>query len=156
MKKRPRVWQVGLPLACALLLCWGASCSDRPEQPAEAEKPGPAKSTSPAAQEQPPPAQPPATAAKTAMRRAHVFVTGRVQGVGFRAFTRREALVLKLTGWVKNLRDGRVAAVIEGPAEKVEALLKKIRRGPPAARVDKLDIADETHKGEFDTFQVRF
>ncbi|MFP4058065.1 MAG: acylphosphatase [Candidatus Brocadiia bacterium] len=89
-------------------------------------------------------------------RRVHVFLTGRVQGVGFRAFTQREARRLGLTGWVKNLADGRVEAVAEGPASKVEALLAKIRRGPRAARVEKLESRDEEPTGEFRQFEIRY
>jgi len=90
------------------------------------------------------------------MRRTHVFISGRVQGVGFRAFTRYQALALGLTGWVKNLRDGRVEAVIEGPADKVGALLVKLRKGPTSARVEKLQVEDEPYKGQFEGFEVRF
>lgn len=63
-------------------------------------------------------------------RRVHVFVSGRVQGVGFRFFTETAARNLGLTGWVRNLSDGRVEAVIEGPSDKVAALLDQMRKGP--------------------------
>jgi acylphosphatase len=89
-------------------------------------------------------------------RRVHLFISGQVQGVGFREFTQREARQLGLTGFVKNLPDGRVEAVIEGPADKLVALLEKLKRGPRAARVDKLDQKDEPAEGEFETFEVRF
>lgn len=89
-------------------------------------------------------------------RRVHVFLTGRVQGVGFRNFTRRQALRLGLIGWVMNLRDGRVEAVVEGPAEKVAALLEKIKRGPRGARVVEMKVADETPRGKFKTFRVLY
>ena len=94
--------------------------------------------------------------AKQANRRVHVFLSGRVQGVGFRAFTRNEALALKLTGWVKNLPDGRVEAVVVGPADKVAKLLAKLHRGPEPARVEKIETKDEPHQGEGKTFEVRF
>lgn len=89
-------------------------------------------------------------------RRVHVFVTGRVQGVGFRAWTEREARMLKLAGWVKNLPDGRVEAVIEGPAESVGALLEKLKAGPRAAKVEKLDVKDEPAEGGLEGFEVRY
>jgi len=89
-------------------------------------------------------------------RRVHLFISGRVQGVGFRAFTQREARRLKLTGWVKNLRDGRVEAVIEGPRGKVDALLAKVRRGPRAARVEKLDVRDQPAEGDLKRFEIRY
>jgi acylphosphatase len=88
-------------------------------------------------------------------RRAHVFITGQVQGVGFRDFTQHEATKRGLAGWVKNLEDGRVEAVIEGPADKVAELLELVKRGPPNARVDKVETADETPTGEFKVFSVR-
>jgi len=88
------------------------------------------------------------------MRRVHVFLTGRVQGVGFRAFTRWNALSLKVAGWVRNLRDGRVEGVFEGRAERVAKLLEKVKTGPPHARVDDLKVTDEPVTGEFETFKV--
>lgn len=85
--------------------------------------------------------------------RIHVFLTGRVQGVGFRAFTVRKARGIGgLTGWVRNLRDGRVEAIIEGPKEKVDALLGHMKTGPRAARVDKMATQDETPEGKFKHF----
>ena len=102
------------------------------------------------------PAPPTSAPARPAMRRVHVLVSGKVQRVGFRLFTLRRAVRLKLTGWVKNLRDGRVEVLVEGPAEKVEELLAAIRQGPPQARVDELKVAEEPFRGEFTTFEVRF
>jgi len=89
-------------------------------------------------------------------KRVHLFISGRVQGVGFRAFTQREASTLGVTGWVKNLADGRVEAVVEGPKEKVDALLEKLQRGPRAARVEKLEAKDEAAEGGFQKFDIRF
>lgn len=88
--------------------------------------------------------------------RVHVFISGRVQGVGFRAFTQSNARQLKLTGWVKNLTDGRVEAVIEGPADKVAELLDLLKRGPRWARVEKIEMKDETPKGDFKQFECRY
>jgi len=90
------------------------------------------------------------------MRRAHVFLSGRVQGVGFRAFTQRKALPLDVTGWVRNLKDGRVEAVIEGPDQKVAKLLSHLARGPRGARVEKTDIQDGLYRGQFRTFAVKW
>jgi len=97
-----------------------------------------------------------APATRQAMRRVHLFISGRVQGVGFRASTRYAALELKVTGWVKNLPDKRVEAVVEGPADKVAALIEYVRKGPPRANVTDVQVAEEKHQGEFDTFEVRF
>lgn len=94
--------------------------------------------------------------AAAGVRRVHLFVTGRVQGVGFRAFTQREARRRKLVGWVKNLADGRVEAVIQGPTAQVDALLARLKRGPRAARVEKLDATDEPAEGDVKDFDIRY
>jgi acylphosphatase len=64
-----------------------------------------------------------------------VRVTGRVQGVSFRAWTQAEAEALRLDGWVRNAADGSVEAHLQGPADAVEAMLRRFREGPSAARV---------------------
>jgi acylphosphatase len=89
-------------------------------------------------------------------RRVHVFISGRVQGVGFRAFTQREASRLKLVGFVINLDDGRVEAVLEGPGGDVDKAMEKIRRGPRGARVEKVEVKEEAPDGLLEDFQVRY
>jgi acylphosphatase len=79
--------------------------------------------------------------------RAHVFVSGRVQGVGYRASCERAASGL-VTGWVRNGPDDRVEAVFEGEKESVEKVLAWCRRGPPAARVTDVAVVWETPQGE--------
>ena len=69
----------------------------------------------------------------------HVVVRGRVQGVGFRAWTEYTALERGLQGWVRNRRDGAVEALFAGPVEAVAAMIEKCRHGPPGARVDAVD-----------------
>ncbi|CAN7611441.1 hypothetical protein ASC89_14835 [Devosia sp. Root413D1] len=70
------------------------------------------------------------------MRRAvHVVITGRVQGVGFRAFVEREAEALRLEGWVRNRRDGTVEAVFAGDEGEIQHILMELNAGPPAAAV---------------------
>lgn len=86
--------------------------------------------------------------------RTHVFVSGRVQGVFFRSETRRKARQLKVTGWVRNLRDGRVEAIFEGDQENVEALVRFCRTGSYGASVTRIDAANETYSGEFQDFRV--
>ncbi len=86
--------------------------------------------------------------------RAHVFISGRVQGVFFRSETRREARRHNVTGWVRNLPDGRVEAVIEGEKEGVDRLVEFCKRGPPGARVTKTEVAEEAYAGEFSDFQL--
>jgi acylphosphatase len=88
--------------------------------------------------------------------RAEALISGRVQGVSFRYFTREQARKLGLTGWVKNLADGRVQAVFEGPTEKVEQMIEWCRQGPPAARVDDVEVQRSSAKGEFDHFRIAF
>ncbi|QSZ67507.1 acylphosphatase [Methanofollis aquaemaris] len=87
--------------------------------------------------------------------RVHVFVSGRVQGVFFRDATSEEAARHGVTGWVRNLADGRVEAVFEGEAEGVEAVLGFCRRGPPAARVTGVEAVGEEYTGAFAGFAVR-
>lgn len=65
----------------------------------------------------------------------HVLVSGQVQGVGFRYFVRQTAEALGVSGWVRNLRDGRVEAVLTGRPDAVQVVLDEIDRGPPGARV---------------------
>ena len=89
-------------------------------------------------------------------RRIHVHVSGKVQGVFFRQALRAEAEKGGVAGWVRNLDDGRVEAVAEGPAEAVDSLAEWCRHGPAGARVSGLDVSEEKPSGEFDTFAVRY
>jgi acylphosphatase len=86
--------------------------------------------------------------------RRRVVVSGKVQGVAFRASTEHEARARGLDGWVRNLADGRVEAVLEGPAAAVEAVLAWCRRGPRFARVSGVEAREETPEG-IDGFRVR-
>ncbi len=88
-------------------------------------------------------------------RRARVLVSGRVQGVGFRFYTRDEARRHGIAGYVRNLPDGRVEAVFEGDDGSVAALVNWCRSGPPGSRVTAVEVADGTPTGEFDSFDVR-
>jgi acylphosphatase len=87
--------------------------------------------------------------------RAHVFISGRVQGVFFRIETRRMATVSNIAGWVRNTSDGRVEALFEGNTKDVEKLVEFCRKGPSGARVTKLDVRWEKYIGEFRDFQIR-
>lgn len=84
--------------------------------------------------------------------RAHLLVSGRVQGVYFRQSTLLEAQNLGVKGWVRNLMDGRVEAVFEGEEHEVKMLVNYCRQGPAAARVDNLDVGYGPFKGEFLNF----
>ena len=74
----------------------------------------------------------------------HVLVKGRVQGVGYRAWTEHKALQSGLAGWVRNRRDGSVEAVFSGPADVVAAMMEALHRGPPASAVEAVDQRDAT------------
>ncbi|MBZ8134527.1 acylphosphatase [Afifella sp. IM 167] len=78
----------------------------------------------------------------------HVLISGRVQGVGFRAWTEAEASRLGLSGWVKNRPDGAVEAVFSGPAERIDDMLARCRAGPRFASVGEVrilgDVPEET------------
>lgn len=86
--------------------------------------------------------------------RAHVWVSGRVQGVFFRAHTKELADRLGLTGWVRNLPDGRVEAVFEGEEEAVREAVEWCRRGPPLALVERVEVRYEQPTGEFRDFRI--
>jgi acylphosphatase len=79
--------------------------------------------------------------------RAHIFVSGKVQGVGYRASTWDTAILLKLNGWVRNLRDGRVEAVFEGSSNTVEEMIRWCHQGPPTAVVNEVAVDYETPEG---------
>lgn len=88
-------------------------------------------------------------------KRLHAFISGRVQGVFFRDFTRQWANSLGLTGWVRNVFDGRVEVLAEGEEEKLNFLLEKLKEGPPLARVDKVEVTWDDYKGEFNDFRIK-
>jgi acylphosphatase len=83
----------------------------------------------------------------TDLIRAHVLIAGKVQGVGYRASTADMAYLLKLNGWVRNLRDGRVEAVFEGTSTQVEEMIGWCHQGPPAAIVDQVTVTYEVPQG---------
>ncbi|KJS11232.1 MAG: acylphosphatase [Peptococcaceae bacterium BRH_c8a] len=88
------------------------------------------------------------------MARVHVFISGRVQGVYFRDFTRQEAEKLNIKGWVRNLNDGRVEAVFEGPQENLSTMLDWCHKGSPSSRVDNVEILWETHEEQYNKFSI--
>lgn len=83
----------------------------------------------------------------------HLLISGRVQGVGFRAAMAQEARRLGVTGWVRNLADGRVEAMIEGDPERLAAMLEWARHGPPLAFVERVEV--ELGSGEYHGFEQR-
>jgi acylphosphatase len=87
--------------------------------------------------------------------RAHVVVTGRVQGVGFRFSTVDQARRLGVHGWVRNQADGSVEVLVEGERAVVEGLVRYLHRGPPGARVDDVVLRWEAHVGDLGPFTAR-
>jgi acylphosphatase len=88
--------------------------------------------------------------------RVHLYVSGRVQGVNYRAFVKREALRLGLTGWVRNLPDRRVEVVAEGEEGQVERLVQLCGEGPPLAMVRGIESHREPSTGSFSSFSIRY
>jgi acylphosphatase len=89
------------------------------------------------------------------MKRVHVYISGRVQGVFFRAETQRTAKSFNLTGWVRNVVDGRVEAVFEGDEANVGKMIAWCHIGPPAARVEEVLTGEEPYTGEFRDFNIK-
>jgi len=89
------------------------------------------------------------------LRRVHLLVSGRVQGVFFRAETKRQASGLGLTGWVRNLEDRRVEIVFEGGKDAVEEMLDWCRKGPRLSHVTGVEILEEQPTGSFNGFRIR-
>jgi len=90
------------------------------------------------------------------MARAQVLISGRVQGVFYRAYTRDQAVARGLTGWVRNLPDGRVFAVFEGDREKIDSMLTWCRQGPPHAAVDEVVTDWQPYQGESQDFRIAY
>jgi len=88
--------------------------------------------------------------------RFHIFISGRVQGVFFRENTKTKAEKLGIVGWVRNLADGRVEAILEGEKEKIDELIDWAKQGPTFAKVDNLEILTEEYQGEFQNFEVKY
>ncbi len=89
------------------------------------------------------------------MIQRHVFVTGRVQGVGFRAFVFHSAAQFpNLTGFVRNLPDGRVEAVFAGPTEEVFAAVAACKKGPPGSNVSHIEVKEEECVLDLGKFQI--
>jgi acylphosphatase len=86
--------------------------------------------------------------------RARLIVSGRVQGVFFRAETEKNAKRQNVTGWVQNLPDGRVEALLEGEKENVDSVIEFCKRGPRGAHVDSLNVTWGEYAGEFAEFTI--
>ncbi|RLI81156.1 acylphosphatase [Archaeoglobales archaeon] len=85
-----------------------------------------------------------------------IYISGVVQGVGFRYFARKLAKEFGVKGFVKNLRDGRVLAVAEGQREQVEKFISEIRKGPTSAVVKKVEVEEYVPSGNYRDFEIAF
>lgn len=83
----------------------------------------------------------------------HCFISGKVQGVFYRQYTKEQALAYNITGWVKNLPDGRVEALISGEDEHVADMLRWLAIGPPKAQVNSVEI-NESEYTDFSNFKI--
>jgi acylphosphatase len=86
--------------------------------------------------------------------RAHVLVSGKVQGVFFRQNTRLNAISLGVKGWIRNLDDGRVEAVFEGEEFAVKEIVEYCRIGPKYSQVEKVEVDYDDNRNEFDDFKI--
>jgi len=89
------------------------------------------------------------------MQRVHIIVHGNVQGVFFRSYAKKIAESLGLNGYAKNIPDGTVEVVAEGPEDKLKELIEFCKEGPEAAEVSKVDVKFEKASNEFGGFEVR-
>ena len=86
----------------------------------------------------------------------HVLISGRVQGVFFRANTKQQAEMLGLSGWVRNTKDGKVEAIFEGEEEVLDQIIKWCHRGPSLSKVDKVDVKKQEPTNEYEDFSIRY
>jgi len=86
----------------------------------------------------------------------HVIISGRVQGVWFRASTKQKAEQLGLTGWVRNTADGNVEAILEGEEDIVKEMIDWCHCGPPSAQVEHVEVKNQDPTNSFDSFSVRY
>ena len=92
---------------------------------------------------------------KLDLLRVHIWVQGRVQAVGFRAFVQQNAIRIGVTGWVRNVGYDMVEAIAEGSRAQIEEFLNMVKRGPLGSRVDESREEWEQVKGEFEAFRVK-
>lgn len=86
--------------------------------------------------------------------RARVLISGRVQGVCFRMYAEEEAIGRDLTGWVRNLPSGQVETVLEGEKKAIEEMIQWCHKGPPAAKVTRIEVEWESYRGDFNDFRT--
>ena len=89
-------------------------------------------------------------------KRIHLFISGYVQGVGFRWYVQRLAKGINLCGFVKNLRDGRVEVVVEGNDNLIEQFSKELREDSFKDGIEEIKRIEEGHRGEYSDFRIKF
>ncbi|MBI5127225.1 acylphosphatase [Candidatus Roizmanbacteria bacterium] len=89
------------------------------------------------------------------LKQAHLYIKGDVIGVGFRAWTKIQAKITGVTGWVRNNEEGFVEAVVQGEEDKVSSMIKSIKQGPPVSRVEDVEIYWQDAKEIFEGFVIR-
>jgi acylphosphatase len=88
------------------------------------------------------------------MKAAHIFISGFVQGVGFRYFVKKNAVDLGLKGWVRNTSDGKVEAVLQGRKEDIEKMIRLCRKGPFLAEVKNVEVVWDESVEDFEDFNL--
>lgn len=92
------------------------------------------------------------------MKRVHIFISGKVQGVGFRWFVKRNALKRNIKGFVRNLyngeRAGQVECVFEGDEKDIEEMIELCKKGPIFSKVESVEVIEEEYKNEFNDFEI--
>jgi acylphosphatase len=89
-------------------------------------------------------------------KRVRVLIKGRVQGVFFRAYTRDAAIVAGVSGWVRNLSDGRVEALFEGEKDRVDQMIAWCHQGSPLSRVERVEVHEEVYMGDQHHFDISY
>lgn len=89
------------------------------------------------------------------MKQAHLLISGKVQGVWFRASTKQQAEQLHINGWVRNTNDGKVEALIQGDENQLQQLIQWCHQGPASAQVDEVQVDYEEPQETFDSFMVK-
>ena len=88
-------------------------------------------------------------------KRAHLLISGNVQGVFYRSFVKSQGKLYGVSGWVRNTADGRVEVVLEGEDYKIEDMIDACRKGPPSAQIGNVDVEWQKFRGTEEGFEIR-
>lgn len=89
------------------------------------------------------------------LKQAHLYIKGDVIGVGFRAWTKIQAKITGVTGWVRNNEGGFVEAVIQGEEDRIKSIIESVKKGPPVSRVEDVEIFWQDAKEIFNGFEIK-